>query len=367
MKKSTIILIFLTGLTLSLNAQWQSLNFPAGNTITGLASQVDNFYIPYVEVYVSTYGNGVLVWENTPPWFTINNGLSNLNIFSLTTSESGHSAGTDGTGVFQEPFGLFGWYTSNNGISEYIVGSVAADQHDTIIAGTSGGGVCILTGWLGTWSRITDLLWIKSVYKYGKYIYYSDFSNELFISPDNGTTWNKIDAVHNVTALAMIGDTLFEGTDNGLFRSPDYGSTWSEVSLFSGSPIQCLSVYGTTIFAGINGGIYSSRNFGDDWRNISDNITGLNIGFISINDSTIYVEASNDIWGRLKTDVINGSSEHHADNNVAIYPNPATEIITVRSNLKKPGIVNIYDDLGRLIKTEPLSQNKQQIKVGDLT
>ena len=55
-------------------------------------------------------------------------------------------------------------------------------------------------------------------------------------------------------------------------------------------------------------------------------------------------------------------------NSYSIFPNPATDIVTLNidnvSNIDL--ILNIYNVIGKLVKTETLQQNQQQIDIGDL-
>ena len=55
--------------------------------------------------------------------------------------------------------------------------------------------------------------------------------------------------------------------------------------------------------------------------------------------------------------------------NIIIYPNPATDIVTLNINNanNKDLEINIYDITGTLVKSEILKQNQQKINIGDLS
>jgi len=83
-----------------------------------------------------------------------------------------------------------------------------------------------------------------------------------------------------VNALAVIGDTIFAGTNGGgIFRSTDNGTNW--IAVDSGLPgynVNSVAVSGGTIFAGTEGGLFLSANNGTSWTaydSLSAN-TGLN-------------------------------------------------------------------------------------------
>ena len=67
---------------------------------------------------------------------------------------------------------------------------------------------------------------------------------------------------------------------------------------------------------------------------------------------------------------ITGVNELMAQNeNIIIYPNPATDIVTLNINNanNKDLEINIYDITGTLVKSEILKQNQQKINIGDLS
>jgi len=54
---------------------------------------------------------------------------------------------------------------------------------------------------------------------------------------------------------------------------------------------------------------------------------------------------------------------------VEIYPNPASDFVTlvIERNSNADLLLNIYNIMGSLVKTEMLKQNQQQINIGDLS
>ncbi len=64
-----------------------------------------------------------------------------------------------------------------------------------------------------------------------------------------------------------------------------------------------------------------------------------------------------------------GVAEIKADNNISIYPNPATEEITIAmEHAENIVVINIYDLQGRLVQTEAVNKNNtvQKIMIGNL-
>jgi hypothetical protein len=62
-------------------------------------------------------------------------------------------------------------------------------------------------------------------------------------------------------------------------------------------------------------------------------------------------------------------SENNSDFALKIFPNPASDIVTLNiDNTNNADLtLNIYNVIGALVKTETLEQNRQQINIGNLT
>lgn len=84
-----------------------------------------------------------------------------------------------------------------------------------------------------------------------------------------------------VSALAVSGQSLFEGTRHGVYLFSDNGTGWKTVDV--GLPdmsVQSLVVSpngigGTNLFAGTSGdGVYRSTDSGTDWTAVNNGLTG---------------------------------------------------------------------------------------------
>ena len=86
--------------------------------------------------------------------------------------------------------------------------------------------------------------------------------------------------------------------------------------------------------------------------------------------SGTYLYAGSDVNGvwRRPLSEITGVNEINTSENMAVYPNPASDLITLsfdRTNNQKI-ILNVYNVIGGLVKTELLKQNQQQVNIYDL-
>jgi hypothetical protein len=118
----------------------------------------------------------------------------------------------------------------------------------------------------------------------------------LFRSANSGTRWSVASAVlmeAGAISFAEIGTKtsspmFFAGTnDSGILRSTDNGITWAPVD--SGIPpqtgVSAFAVIGTTLFAGTNNGVFISSNNGTSWTVVDSGLMGNAISSFALLDS----------------------------------------------------------------------------------
>ena len=175
----------------------------------------------------------------------------------------------------------------------------------------------------------------------------------VFVSLNGGISWSAAAfGSMIINAIATKGDTIFVGTaGDGVYVSTDTGHTWSSKS--TGLPYAGLSVFSLLIkenyiFAGTAYGVYVSSINGGNWVAINDgfpispadsNLLVQTFYALAANDTYIFAGATSysgelgqqaGVWRRPLSQVITGINEVKGkENNVVVYPNPATSIITI--------------------------------------
>ena len=99
---------------------------------------------------------------------------------------------------------------------------------------------------------------------------YAGTRGGVFLSADNGLTWNGINTGLtnlNIRAITLMGNDIIAGTEGGgAFKSTDNGASWSAVNSGLGDTmVLALITKDTKIFAGTAKGVYVSSNNGSSW------------------------------------------------------------------------------------------------------
>ncbi|MCX6145245.1 MAG: T9SS type A sorting domain-containing protein [Ignavibacteriales bacterium] len=211
---------------------------------------VNAFCVNGTVLFAATFGDGVYrSSDNGASWTAAIAGLTDSYASALVSSGTNVFAGTI-SGVFHSTNNGTNWTAVNTGLSYRTVNTLVTGGDGTrLFAGTVDGGV--------------------------------------YRSTDNGATWDapntglkKYDGnTANVYALAVMGSTVFAGTDadNGVYRSSDNGATW--IGAQSGLPNRntaSLFVSGTSLSAGAyGGGVYRSTDNGVTWKESDTGIPSI--------------------------------------------------------------------------------------------
>ena len=218
-------------------------------------------------------------------------------------------------------------------------------------------------------------------------IYVGTDDSHVWVSSDNGTTWNEISdglPIRWVTRVAVdpTDENIVYVTFNGLkwrdpqphvFRSTNKGTTWSDISSnLPDAPVNAFAVdpvEPSRLYLGNDVGMYVSFNSGQSWWVLGEGLPILPIGDIKIHPTTRELVAGT--YGRSMYKIDLNSVPTNVESSEPIvsgfyleqnYPNPfnpSTKIkYTIpsviaersRSNLCKL-LLKVYDILGNEVAT----------------
>ncbi len=176
----------------------------------------------------------------------------------------------------------------------------------------------------------------------------------IWHSIDSGSTWSRdtLLAGLSLSAFASLGSDIFAG-GNGIYLSTDSGQTWAQTGL-ARRTVNALAVYKRYLFAGTDSGIFISSDSGLNWRDVSDNMGAQsswaktyypNVKLLAVLDTIIFasVDAGINHYNRLDYGYITNRPISEmtspasvvqampAGDTIAIYPNPASGMVSIRS------------------------------------
>ena len=210
---------------------------------------------------------------------------------------------------------------------------------------------------------------------------------KTWVTQDGGSNWTDISAGvpnrwvtkvlasredPNIVYLTLSGYRYGEDTGH-VYKSTDLGSNWFNISAgLPDIPINDIvqDSFGN-LFVGTDVGVLATADEGVNWSVVGANLPSVVVTDLHIHEgsqflfaatfgrSTYKIDISNDI---LSNDEIVFSSE------VNIFPNPASEMVTVslKSTSEKASLI-VYDVMGRLVKQQNFKgENYLRFSVEDL-
>jgi photosystem II stability/assembly factor-like uncharacterized protein len=271
----TIILSFILLFTLTFSSFSQNY----WTQIAQLPSTVECFTSAGDTLFAGTLGSGVYVsYNGGNNWAQINNGLSNLKIYSLVLGTNGLYAGTDSSGIYRST--NFGSSWVHSGLSsQYKVKAMAFGTDNSVYAGTFGDGIFKTTNNGTIWTRCiySDSVEALAVHPSGNIFAGIRNPDIILRSTDQGVSWMQVDTgVHAFNSIkvspfnndiyGITGDLI---TDNligdVIVRSTDGGTTWTAPYSFATSSFGMAINSIGHIFVGRYNGAWESTDNGENW------------------------------------------------------------------------------------------------------
>jgi hypothetical protein len=183
--------------------------------------------------------------------------------------------------------------------------------------------------------------------------------NGVFLSTNNGTSWNQTGLTGWVIALAISGMNLFAGTPGGVFLSTNNGTSWRAVNIgLTNTDVRSFALSDTNLFVGVfGGGVFLSTNNGTIWTEVNTGLTNDSVQALAVSGSNLFAGTAGGVWRRPLSEMIaDVESEEQLPSLFALqqnYPNPLNPSTTIEYALPERAFVEIkiLDVLGREVAT----------------
>jgi photosystem II stability/assembly factor-like uncharacterized protein len=207
--------------------------------------------------------------------------------------------------------------------------------------------------------------------------YVVDYSYGILITTDGGVTWDAVDigSYEEFTKLVFTDAVTGYLIGYHIWKTTDAGDSWSELSAPSSQYIDISFPEANTGYAlnSYYGYIDKTVDGGSTWTNLNPAVnntmmaiwfTDTNTGYVAGYDGNI-LKTTNGGGYPLSVEG-NGSP----GSGFSLYPNPATDRITIKGQTGTPGETNvrIYSILGALMKEVTYrDQQSHEITTGELS
>ncbi|MBI5324112.1 MAG: T9SS type A sorting domain-containing protein, partial [Ignavibacteriae bacterium] len=316
-------------------------------------------------LYAGTITSGLFSSNNdSPVWQKSGIGIDTKNIMSLSVDSNNYIyAGTYGVGVYKSTDKGNTFTQMNEGLIDKNIFSMVVDTGNHVFVGTGGSGIYMYEPDSSKWIRRNDGLKHLVVYSLSKsqngYLYAATPGGGVFKSQNNGDSWTQINSnLTNLfvnTVVSLNDTTLIVGTQNaGAFITYDIGNSWQNIGL-AGKDIRSI-VFAPDSFLYVatrDNGIYKAKLDDFNWQLFNDGLITNSTQFL-ICDKKGRLFAAPHRNGIYYYETITGVSDVFLNNNseIEIYPNPATDKIIIKLNLKYgfDELISIYNIIGLSIK-----------------
>jgi photosystem II stability/assembly factor-like uncharacterized protein len=214
--------------------------------------------------------------------------------------------------------------------------------------------------------------------------------NNVYRSLDGGQNWSAISVFNNIypTGLSFVNSNVgFMSDGNGGYinKTTNGGISWTTVGSVS-AQISDIKFINENIgfVCCVNASVYKTTNGGQTWTQLLDYWGGSCEAISLLNNNNLYVVSggalSSSINGGLNwnsTDLFDfnistatgisfvtntASIENNSSQKTSVFPNPASEFITIRKNdyLGSSSFV-IYNSLGKIVQTGLLNLSENNV------
>ncbi len=228
-------------------------------------------------IFAVCNSSGLLTSDDEGQTWT-SKGMTNDQPYLISTLGSKTFANTYTSGFLISEDQGASWIPPNTLTNGYVTAVYC--HNGKLLAGTSNKEIFISSNQGTTWDKSTIMLnwgitngnWINWFYSSHDTIYAATGCSGVLRSDDGGATWNfegnglpyATSAYQPVRILAAGIDTIYAGTENGLYKTGISFTYWRKTG-FTGK-VFSLVINDSVLYAGSDSGVYSSSDNGRTWN-----------------------------------------------------------------------------------------------------
>lgn len=207
----------------------------------------------------------------------------------------------------------------------------------------------------------------------------------VWITQDGGTNWTNVSStlpnrwVTKVEASKINSNRFYVtfsgyryGADEGhVYLAMDNGNTWMDLSAtLPDIPVNdIVQADNGRLYVATDIGVFGSANGGTSWEAISSGMPNVVVTDMHIHEPSGYLYAAT--YGRsiYKIDlsqIVLGTDSELLNAELTIFPNPASDVVTISTSKNLEGQISIYNELGRLVLSEEISGTQKTLSVSNL-
>ena len=364
----TIYILIIAIFTINIaNAQWTQTSLDS-NTVTSIVISGNN-------IFAGTWNGVYISSDNGDNWTLSNNGITDTFITVLNINGDNIFAGTLDSGIFLSTNNGANWTPINNGLTNKLIYTIVNDGAN-IFAGTAGGAFLSTNNgnnWIPITTGLPNYYTVYRLIINNNNIYASTLGEGLYFTTINNYNWAKIEeGLENfsvTSSIAIIGNNILVASSDGLFLTNDIGNNWVNVSagVIEHDYINTFVVFGDKILATSKFGVYISTNNGYSWSWTGEGLTYENWSLV-ISGNTVFIGTyKGGVWKLPLSEL--GIKENTFNNNISIYPNPASDRLNMqfRDAIEGGYVLDVYNYLGKKVISEKVSQMEAEHQLNTMS
>jgi photosystem II stability/assembly factor-like uncharacterized protein len=265
----------------------------------GIAGDVKSLVTSGNYMFAACFGGGVYRSnDNAENWFSVNVGLGNLKVNSISIVGNNIYAGTT-TGIFHSTDNGDNWNQKENWLKDQVILNVV-QQNNYVYAGTEKNGVFVSSDYGDTWNQENTGMSDKEIraLAIGNNCIIAGYNSGIAKSSNNGKLWepkNRGLARIRIEDFTVLKDNILAATcGQGIFKSTDKGYSWvAKNKGLENKVISSMVNDSNYIFVGTFGdNLYRSSDYGESWEKKQDGLTNPVIYSLAIDSNIVLAGTS---------------------------------------------------------------------------